>query len=76
MTVHHADFAVAVTQQVEVTTRDGINGRVIALGWWTEPEASRDPEFLSTGTLYLVVDPKMPRPVWVPEGDLVAVRMV
>ncbi len=74
--IQPADFAVAVTQQVEVTTKDGVNGRVIALGWWTESEVARDPEFLSSGTLYLVVDPKKPRPLWVPEGDLVAVRMV
>ena len=27
--IQPADFAVAVTQQVEVTTKDGVNGRVI-----------------------------------------------
>lgn len=75
MTVHHADFAIPVTHVLEVTTSSGVTGRVIALGWWVDPDAGADPDHEPTGTLYLVVDPSRPRPVWVPEGDLTSVRI-
>jgi hypothetical protein len=76
MTVDHADFAVAVTQHIEVTTSIDISGRVIALGWWVDPEASGDPDHQPTGTLYLVVDPARPRPVWVAQGDLTSTKVI
>ena len=76
MTVHHADFAVAVTQRIEVTTSSGVSGRVIALGWWVDTEASGNPEHEPTGTLYLVVDSTQPRPVWVAQGQLTSTRII
>lgn len=76
MTVHHADFAVAVSQRIEVTTSSGLSGRVIALGWWIDAGASENPEHEPTGTLYLVVDSNQPRPVWVAQGDLTSTRLV
>jgi hypothetical protein len=75
MTVHHADFAVAVTQQIDVTTSVGVSGRVIALGWWVDPDAKANPDHRPAGTLYLIVDPTRPRPVWVPEGDLISTQI-
>lgn len=77
---HHADFAVPVTQRMEVTTsadpEDGIGpiaGRVITLGWWVDdiPDADHEP----TGVLYLVADERRPRPLWVKEADLMSVRI-
>ncbi len=76
MTVHHADFAIAVTQRIEVTTSSGLSGRVIALGWWVEAEASENPISKPTGTLYLVVDSSQPRPVWVAQGELTSTRII
>ena len=76
MTVHHADFAVAVTQRIELTTSLGISGRVIALGWWVDPDATENPNHEPTGTLYLVVDPTRPRPVWVAQGDLTSTQII
>ncbi len=76
MTVHHADFAIAVTQKIEVTASGGVSGRVIALGWWVDPEAAQDPDHEPAGTLYLVVDPTRPRPVWVPQADLTSTSIV
>ena len=76
MTVHHADFAIPVDQPMDVSSKDGITGRVIAIGWWVEQEDEDDKDREPTGTLYLVVDPNHPRPMWVPEGDLVWTRMV
>lgn len=79
---HHADFAVPVTHDLEVETSadpgDGLPvlaGRVIALGWWVDPGAEEDPAHEATGTLYLVVDPRRPRPYWVKQADLTSVRM-
>lgn len=71
MTVHHADFAIPVSQNVSVRTSSGVAGRVIAIGWWVDNSASDNPDHEPTGTLYLVVDPNSPRPLWVAEGDLV-----
>jgi hypothetical protein len=71
MTVHHADFALPIVQNMNVRTSTGIAGRVIALGWWVDPDAATDVDHEPTGTLYLVVDPNSPRPLWVPQADLV-----
>lgn len=75
---HHADFAVPVTQRMEVTTsadpEDGIGpiaGRVITLGWWVDDSPDTDP----TGVLYLVADERRPRPMWVKQADLLSVRI-
>ena len=76
MTVPHADFAVPVFQRLVVSTEDGLEGRVIALGWWADPDAAHDPDHEPTGTLYLVVDEAQPRPVWVPQGDLVSATVL
>jgi hypothetical protein len=80
---HHADFAVPIPQRLHVETRherpDGsgrVAGRAIALGWWVEsPGTEPPPDHVPTGTLYLVVDESLPRPVWVAQGDLTAVRL-
>ena len=79
---HHADFAVPVTQPMQVTTTaqpdDGkgpIEGRVIALGWWLQPETADDPDHVPAGTLYLIVDERRPRPMWVRESDLASVSI-
>jgi hypothetical protein len=79
---HHADFAVAISQTMDVTTvadpGDGLGaleGRAIALGWWVGPEAGDDPDHEPTGTLYLIVDDRRSRPYWVAQADLRSVRM-
>ena len=76
MSVHHADFAIAIVQKMTVRTSTGIAGRVIALGWWVDPDAATDADHEPTGTLYLVVDPNSPRPLWVPQGDLVETTLI
>jgi hypothetical protein len=76
MTVHHADFAIPVAQNVTIRTSSGVAGRVIALGWWVDPDAATDADHEPTGTLYLVVDPNSPRPLWVPQGDLVETTLI
>ncbi len=78
---HHADFAVAVTQRLWIESdydrpagKGKVAGRAIALGWWVDKpgdEPSDDP----AGVLYLVVDATLPRPVWVAQGRLTAVRL-
>jgi hypothetical protein len=79
---HHADFAVPVLRRLRVeTTReltDGgeVGGLVLALGWWVDPDAGTgDDDSPPTGTLYLVADERLPRPVWVAQGDLVRFRL-
>ena len=79
---HHADFAIPVTQVMRVTTtaqpadaHGPIEGRVIALGWWVQPETADDPDHEPVGTLYLVVDERRPRPLWVREAHLTSVRL-
>ncbi len=79
---HHADFAVPVTKNMRVTTAavpdDGlgpIEGEVIALGWWVDPEAGNDPDHIPVGTLYLVVDEGRPRPMWIRQSDLLSVHI-
>ena len=67
--VHHADFAVAVTQPLWLETRldrptgsGTIAGRALALGWWVDPPGTPQQEE-PTGTLYLIADATLPRPV-------------
>ncbi|MBK5267456.1 MAG: hypothetical protein JJE47_08470 [Acidimicrobiia bacterium] len=79
---HHADFAVALTQHLVVTTSadpdDGhgpIEGHVISLGWWVQPGADANPDHEPAGTLYLVVDERRPRPMWVRQAHLTSVRL-
>lgn len=79
----HADFAVPVSQKLEVETSadpgDGkrpIAGRVLALGWWVDPSASEDGEHIPSGTLYLIADQRRRRPYWVKQADLTAIRLL
>jgi hypothetical protein len=72
---HHADFAVPVAQRLYLETDyerpDGgkVAGRVLALGWWVVPAGSESADAGEpVGTLYLVVDETLPRPVWVAQG--------
>lgn len=81
--IHHADYAVSVTQRIEVDTSaqpaDGhgpLRGRLIALGWWVDSDAIGVPDHEPTGTLYLVADERRSRPMWVRQSDLTAVRMI
>lgn len=73
---HHADFAIPVTQPLVVETdyeRPGggmIGGPVLALGWWVDKPGDPPSTAPPTGTLYLVADMSMPRPVWVAQGRL------
>jgi hypothetical protein len=78
----HADFAVPVTHNLFVTTtaqpddtHGPISGQVIAFGWWVQPETADDPDHQPAGTLYLVVDGRRPRPMWVRQSALVSVRI-
>ena len=64
------------SQRIEVTTSSGLSGRVIALGWWVDTDASEGPKHEPTGTLYLVVDSTQPRPVWVAQGELTSARII
>lgn len=74
---HHADFAIPVPQPMEAVAADGtVAGRVIALGWWIDPDAGTRDHHEPTGTLYLIVDQRHPRPMWVAEADLDSVRML
>lgn len=76
---HHADFAVPVTQPLVMETDyerpDGgtVAGRVLALGWWVGGRAEGEEP---TGTLYLVADERLPRPVWCAQGRLTAFSLV
>jgi hypothetical protein len=58
-----------------VTTTVGVNGAVIALGWWVDPDAADDPLHEPTGTLYLVVDTTKERPLWVAQADISSVEL-
>ena len=79
---HHADFAIPIHQKVHLETNydpDGkgpLVGLAIALGWWVDPDAEKNPNHEPTGTLYLLVDPKRPRPYWVAQEDLVDTRVL
>lgn len=72
-----------ISQKLEVETkadpRDGkptIAGRVIALGWWVKSGHADVDADGPTGTLYLVADQRRPRPYWVAQADLTAIRLV
>lgn len=77
---HHADFAVAVSQRVYLETDydrpDGgrVEGRVVALGWWVDAPGT-EPSGEPAGTLYLVADETLPRPVWVAQGRVTRTRL-
>jgi hypothetical protein len=79
---HHADFAVPVAQRLYLETDydrpDGgkVAGRALALGWWVDPPGS-DPAGGGEpiGTLYLVVDESLPRPVWVAQGRVTRTQL-
>ena len=78
---HHADVAVPCAHGLLVETDyerpDGglVAGRVLAFGWWVDPDAGAAGES-PTGTLYLVADEALPRPVWVAQGRLTGFRLV
>jgi hypothetical protein len=79
--VHHADFAVPLAQRMVVETSlerpDGegkVAGRALALGWWVTPPGEPDPEE-PAGTLYLLADESLPRPVWVAQAQVVAFKL-
>ncbi len=74
---HHADFAIPVAQHLHVETDyerpagGTVAGRVLALGWWVGgPGEGEEP----TGTLYLVVDETLPRPLWCAQARLTGLR--
>jgi hypothetical protein len=78
---HHADLAVPVLRRLQVETGrtrptgDGTSaGEMLALGWWTDPDAGAGGE-PPAGTRCLVPDEALPRPVRVAQGDLTAFRL-
>jgi len=80
---HYVDFAVPVSQKLDVETsanpgdgRPAIAGRVLALGWWIDTEAQGAENHVPTGTLYLVADQRRNRPYWVKQDDLIAIRLI
>jgi hypothetical protein len=50
-----------------------VAGRVLALGWWVDPD---DSDHEPTGNLYLVADQRRSRPYWVSQADLTAIRLI
>ena len=64
---HHADFAVPVAPTASSSTAP-LGGRVLALGWWDDRGAG-DSGQPPTGTLYLVADEALPRPLWSRRAD-------
>jgi hypothetical protein len=52
-----------------------IAGRVLALGWWVDPPGTPPSDEPPTGTLYLIADEALPRPVWIAQGDLRSFRL-
>jgi hypothetical protein len=78
---HHADFAIPCPHRLFVETSyerpDGglVTGRVLALGWWVDPEAGASGQ-PPAGTLYLVADETLPRPVWAAQGRLTGFRLL
>jgi hypothetical protein len=79
--IHHADFAIPVTRELVVETdvdRPGVDGTVagpvLALGWWVTKPGEPEPDE-PTGTLYLVADQALPRPVWIAQARLTSFRV-
>jgi hypothetical protein len=81
---HHADFAVGLAQRLWLETahdRPGSDGKIagraraLALGWWVDRPGEQTPPAESVGTLYLVADEALPRPVWVRQADVTALRL-
>jgi hypothetical protein len=78
---HHADFAIPCPHRLFVETSyerpDGglVAGRVLALGWWVDAGAAGTGA-ASTGTLYLIADETLPRPVWAAQGRLTGFRLL
>jgi hypothetical protein len=77
----HPDFAVPLTRHLFLETSeqrpDGsgtVGGPALALGWYVDPAAGEDGE-PPVGTLYLVADESLPRPVWVAQGRLTGFRV-
>jgi hypothetical protein len=77
----HPDFAVPLVRRLVVETAepraDGagkVRGPALALGWYVDPDAAASGE-PPVGTLYLVADETLPRPVWVAQARLAAVRV-
>ena len=80
---YHVDFAVPVSQKLDVETsvdpgdgKPAVAGRVLALGWWVDPAGSDGSDHVPTGTLYLVADQRRSRPYWVKQADLTAIRLI
>jgi hypothetical protein len=80
---HHADFALPISQSLKIETSVGpddglgpIAGQAIALGWWVDPGSASDPAHEPTGTLYLIVDERRPRPYWVKQADLTSIQIL
>jgi hypothetical protein len=66
---HRPEVAIALTQPLWIVATtpypDGageVTGHVLAIGW-DRPQRT---------TFYLVSDPGLPRPVWIPEDDIVS----
>ena len=77
----HPDFAVAVPQRLLLETNEPrpggvgtVRGPALALGWYVDPDAGSSGE-PPVGTLYLIADETLPRPVWVAQARLTAVRV-
>jgi hypothetical protein len=77
----HPDFAVAVLQRLVLETNEprqggdgNVRGPALALGWYVDPTAGASGE-PPVGTLYLVADETLPRPVWVAQARLTALRV-
>jgi hypothetical protein len=77
---HHADFAVGVAQRIVLETDyerpDGAVSKVACSLWVggsnaPGTESAGEP----VGTLYLVVDETLPRPVWVAQGRVTRTRL-
>jgi hypothetical protein len=77
----HPDFAVALVQRLVVETSEprpsgdgSVSGPALALGWYVDPTAGENGE-PPVGTLYLVADESLPRPVWVAQRRLIGLRL-
>jgi hypothetical protein len=77
----HPDFAVPLVQRLVVETSEprpsgsgNVGGPALALGWYVDPTAGESGE-PPVGTLYLVADESLPRPVWVAQARLTRLRV-